>query len=37
MLGYNDMKSPNIHFFHRLLARIGDDMMKMAINKIEFV
>ena len=37
MLGYYDMKSPNIRFSHRLLAKIGDDMMKMAINKIEFV
>ncbi|MEB3429784.1 class I SAM-dependent methyltransferase [Citroniella saccharovorans] len=37
MLGYYDMKSPKIRFSHRLLAKIGDDMMKMAINKIEFV
>ena len=37
MLGYYDMKSPNIRFSHRLLAKIGDDMMKIAINKIEFV
>ena len=37
MLGYYDMKSPGIHFFHRLLARIGDKMIKMYINKIEFI
>lgn len=37
MLGYYDMKSPNICFSHRLLAKIGDNIMKMAINKIEFV
>ncbi|MGI6072829.1 MAG: class I SAM-dependent methyltransferase [Lachnospiraceae bacterium] len=37
MLGYYDMKSPNIRFLHRLLARIGDKMMKMAINRIDFI
>ncbi|MGP1586804.1 MAG: class I SAM-dependent methyltransferase [Treponemataceae bacterium] len=36
MLGYYDMKSPNIRFSHRLLAKIGDSMMKMAVNKIDF-
>ena len=36
MLGYYDMKSPNIHFSHRLLAKIGDNMMKMAVNKMDF-
>lgn len=36
MLGYYDMKSPNIRCSHRFLARIGDRMMKMAINKMEF-
>lgn len=37
MLGYYDMKSPHIHFFHRLLARIGDNLMKMSINRIDFI
>lgn len=36
MLGYYDMKSPNIRCSHRLLARICDGMLKMAINKIDF-
>lgn len=36
MLGYYDMKSPNIHFTHRLLAKICDNVMKMYINKMEF-
>lgn len=36
MLGYYDMKSPNIHFFHHLLARISDKMMKMSINRMDF-
>lgn len=37
MLGYYDMKSPNIRCSHRLLARIGDGVMKMAVNKMEFI
>ena len=36
MLGYYDMKSPNISFSHRLLARICDSMMKMSINRLYF-
>lgn len=36
MLGYYDMKSPGIHFLHRLLARIGDRLMKMSIHKMLF-
>lgn len=28
--------SPNIRFSHRLLARIGDSMMKIAVNRMEF-
>ena len=36
MLGYYDMKSPNIHFTHRLLGKICDNAMKMSINKMEF-
>ena len=35
MLGYYDMKSPGIRFSHRLLARIGDSIMKMAIHRME--
>ena len=36
MLGYYDMKSPGIHFMHRLFARIGDNLMKMYINRMDF-
>lgn len=36
MLGYYDMKSPNIRFFHRLLAKIEDNIMKMAVNRFDF-
>ena len=36
MLGYYDMKSSNIHFTHRLLGKICDNVMKMSINKMEF-
>lgn len=36
MLGYFDMRSKNIHFLHRFLGRIGDNMMRMAINRIDF-
>lgn len=36
MLGYYDMKSPNIRFSHRVLARIGDSMMKMSVNRMDF-
>lgn len=36
MLGYFDMKSKGISVFHRLLARIGDKYMKMAINRLDF-
>ncbi len=37
MLGYYDMKSPGIRFSHRLLARIGDKMIKMSINRMDFI
>lgn len=37
MLGYYDMKSPNIRCSQCLLARIGDGVMKMAVNKMEFI
>ncbi len=36
MLGYYNMKSFNIRSSHRLLARIGDNVMKMKINKFLF-
>lgn len=36
MLGYYDMKSPGIRFSHRLLAKIGDKMIKMSINRMDF-
>ncbi|HNZ25834.1 MAG TPA: class I SAM-dependent methyltransferase [Spirochaetota bacterium] len=36
MLGYYDMKSPGIRFSHRLLAKMADKIIKMAINKMEF-
>ena len=36
MLGYNDLKDPSIGSFFRLLAKVGDGMMKMQIVKINF-
>ena len=36
MLGYNDLKDPSVSGFFRLLARVGDGMMKMQIVKIGF-
>ena len=36
MLGYYDMKSPNVKCSHRLLARVADKIMKMMINKMDF-
>lgn len=36
MLGYHDMKSPGVRFSHRLLAKIADKNMKMAVNRIDF-
>jgi O-methyltransferase involved in polyketide biosynthesis len=36
MLGYHDMKSPGVHFMHRLLARIADKAIKMSINRMDF-
>ena len=34
MLGYNDLKDPSVSRFFRLLAKVGDRMMKMQIVKI---
>ena len=36
MLGYNDLKDPSVSSFFRLLAKVGDGMMKMQIVKIGF-
>ena len=36
MLGYNDLKDPSVSGFFRILAKIGDGMMKMQIVKIGF-
>lgn len=36
MLGYNDLKDPCVPYFFRLLAHIGDNMLKMKILKLEF-
>lgn len=37
MLGYYDMKSPGIRGIHRLLAKIGDNLIKMSIVRMEFL
>lgn len=37
MLGYYDMKSLGINPLHRFLAKIGDKMMKMSINRMDFM
>ena len=36
MLGYNDLRDPSVSGFFRLLARVGDGMMKMQIVRIRF-
>ena len=36
MLGYYDMKSPKVNVFHRLLARIADNGMKLSVNRMDF-
>lgn len=36
MLGYNDLKTPSVSTFFRLLAKIGDGAMEMKIVKIDF-
>lgn len=35
MLGYHDLRTPSVSGFFRLLARIGDGMMKMRIVRLE--
>lgn len=36
MLGYNDLKDPSVSGLLRLLARVGDHMMKMQIVRLSF-
>ncbi len=36
MLGYHDLKEPSVSGFFRLMARIGDGVMKMKIVRIDF-
>lgn len=36
MLGYNDLKDPSVSSFFRLLAKIGDEKMKMQIVRLDF-
>ena len=36
MLGYNDLRDPSVSGFFFFFAKIGDDMMKMQIVKINF-
>ena len=36
MLGYQDLRDPSVSAFFRLLARVGDGMMKMQIVRLDF-
>lgn len=36
MLGYNDLKDPSVSRFFRLLAKLGDRVMRMQIVRIDF-
>ena len=36
MLGYNDLKDSSVSNFFKFLAKVGDNLMKMQIVKIEF-
>ena len=36
MLGYSDLKNPSVNGLFRLLARVGDGMMKMQIVRLTF-
>ncbi len=36
MLGYNDLKNPSVNGFFRLLAKFGDNVMKMQIVRLDF-
>ena len=35
MLGYFDMKAPGVRSIHRLLAKVGDNVMKMQIVRMD--
>lgn len=36
MLGYSDLKAPSVGGFFRLLARVGDQLMRMQIVRLQF-
>ena len=36
MLGYHDLRDPSVSGFFRFLARVGDNMMKMQIVRLDF-
>ena len=36
MLGYSDLRDPSVSKIFRLLAKIGDGMMKMKIVRLDF-
>ncbi len=36
MLGYNDLKDPSVPGLFRLMAKLGDGMMKMQIVRMDF-
>lgn len=36
MLGYYNMKTPGIHFLHRLLAKLVDQGLQLSINRMDF-
>ncbi len=36
MLGYQSLNVPSVKKIHRILAKIGDNMMKMKIVRIDF-
>lgn len=37
MLGYNDLKDCSVGGFFRLLAKLGDNVMKMQIVRLDFI
>ena len=36
MLGYNDLKDPSVPGLFRLMAKVGDGLMKMQIVRMDF-
>ena len=36
MLGYNDLRDPSVSGFFRFLSKVGDNMMKMQIVRLDF-